>query len=122
VDRPPLCVFLAGAAYHFFRTSLLGLRLFPALAGAALVWMAGVLAREMGGGRFAQALAALALIPVPIYLILHHWLTMNAFEPLIWMACVWCVIRAVNRDQPRYLFWLGVLTGIVVQTKIPSRS
>jgi len=48
--------------------------------------MAGALARELGGGRFAQALAALAVLVVPIYLILHHWLTMNAFEPLIWMG------------------------------------
>jgi len=117
VDHPPMNVLVAWVAYHLFGTSLLGLRLFPALAGAALVWMAGVLAREMGGGRFAQGLAALAIIPVPIYLILHHWLTMNAFEPLIWMACVWCVIRAINRDQPAYLSWLGVLTGIGLETK-----
>jgi hypothetical protein len=117
VDHPPMNVLIAWVAYHLFGTSLLGLRFFPALAGAALVWIAGRLAREMCGGRFAQVLAALAVIPVPIYQIMHHWLTMNAFEPLIWMACIWCVIRSINRDQPKYLFWVGALTGIGLETK-----
>ncbi|MBZ5527861.1 MAG: glycosyltransferase family 39 protein [Acidobacteriia bacterium] len=117
VDHPPMSVFIAWFARHVFGDSLLGLRLLPAIAGAALVWMAGQLAREMGGGRFAQALAALAVIPVPIYLILQHWLTMNAFEPLLWMVCLWCVLRAINRDDPRYWFWFGALTGIGLETK-----
>ncbi|HXJ15847.1 MAG TPA: glycosyltransferase family 39 protein [Candidatus Polarisedimenticolia bacterium] len=117
VDHPPMAVFIAWFARHVFGESLLGLRLLPAIAGAALVWMAGLLAREMGGGRFAQALAALAVIPVPVYLILHHWLTMNAFEPLIWMGCLWCVLRAIDRGEPRYWFWFGALAGVGLETK-----
>ena len=117
VDHPPMNVFVAWFARHVFGDSPLGLRLLPAIAGAALVWMTGKLAREMGGGRFAQALAALAVIPVPIYLILQHWLTMNAYEPLLWMTCLWCVIRAINCGNPRYWFWFGVLTGVGFETK-----
>jgi len=117
VDHPPMNVLIAWFARHTFGESLLGLRLLPALAGAALVWITGKLAREMGGGRFAQALAALAVIPVPIYLIIHHWLTMNAFEPLLWMGCLWCVMRVINRGDPRYWFWFGMLIGIGLETK-----
>jgi hypothetical protein len=117
VDHPPMNVFITWFARHVFGESLLGLRLLPAIAGAALVWMTGELAREMGGSRFAQALSALAIIPVPIYLIMHHWLTMNAFEPLLWMGCVWCVVRAINRNDPRYWFWFGVITGVGLETK-----
>lgn len=117
VDHPPMAVFIAWFARHVFGDSALGLRLLPAIAGAALVWMAGNLAREMGGGRFAQVLAALAVIPVPIYMILHHWLTMNAFEPLLWMGCLWCVVRAINRGEPRYWFWFGSLAGVGLETK-----
>ncbi|MBZ5502870.1 MAG: glycosyltransferase family 39 protein [Acidobacteriia bacterium] len=117
VDQPPMIAFIAWFARHAFGDSLLGLRLLPAIAGAALVWMAGQLAREMGGGRLAQGLAALAVISVPVYLIMHHWLTMNAFEPLLWMGCLWCVLRAVNRGKPRYWFWFGTLTGIGLETK-----
>jgi Dolichyl-phosphate-mannose-protein mannosyltransferase len=117
MDHPPINVFITWFALHMFGDSLLGLRLSPAIAGAALVWMTGQLTREMGGSRFAQALAALAVIPVPIYLILHHWLTMNAFEPLVWMGCIWCAVRAINLGESRYWFWFGALTGIGLETK-----
>ena len=117
VDQPPLIALVAWIARHFFGDWLIGLRFFPALAGAAAVWLTGKLARELGGGAFAQVLAALAVICVPIYLILHHWLTMNAFEPLIWIGCVWCIVRAINRQAPRYWIWFGVLVGIGMETK-----
>jgi hypothetical protein len=117
VDHPPATVLVAWIARHLFGHSLIGLRFFPALAGAALVWLTGRLAREMGGGRFAQALAALAILPAPFYLILHHWLTNNAFEPLIWMGCIWCVLRAINSGEDRYWLWFGVLAGVGFETK-----
>ncbi|MGH9568677.1 MAG: ArnT family glycosyltransferase, partial [Candidatus Angelobacter sp.] len=117
VDQPPAIAVVSWFARHVFGESLLGLRFLPALAGAALVWLTGKLAREMGGGRFAQTLAALAILPVPFYLIFHHWLTMNAFEPLIWMGCIWCVLRAINTGRPSYWFWFGVLAGVGFETK-----
>ena len=77
VDQPPAIALIAWLARHVFGSSLIGLRLLPAIAGAALVWLTGKLAREMGGGRFAQALAALATLAAAIYLLFHHWLTMT---------------------------------------------
>ncbi|HEY2614726.1 MAG TPA: glycosyltransferase family 39 protein [Chthoniobacterales bacterium] len=117
VDQPPLIAFVAWIARHLFGESLFGLRLLPALAGAATVWLAGKLAREMGGGVFAQALAALGVIAAPVFLLFHHWLTMNAFEPLIWLGCTWCVVRAINRAEPRYWFWFGLLLGLGMENK-----
>jgi 4-amino-4-deoxy-L-arabinose transferase-like glycosyltransferase len=102
VDQPPLIGLVAWIARHLFGDSLLGLRLFPSLAGAATLWVTGRIVREMGGGSFAQVLSALAVVAAPIFLLMHHWLTMNAFEPLIWMASVWCLLRAITRDNPRY--------------------
>ena len=117
VDQPPFIAFVAWIARHFFGGWLIGLRFFPALAGAATVWLTGKLARELGGGAFAQVLAALAVICVPIYLILHHWLTMNAFESLIWIGCVWCIARVINQNGSRYWIWFGVLVGVGMETK-----
>jgi Dolichyl-phosphate-mannose-protein mannosyltransferase len=117
VDQPPLIALVAWIARHLFGDSLFGLRLFPALAGAATVWLTGKTAKEMGGGGFAQVLAALAVVAVPIFLILHHWLTMNAFEPLIWLAGIWCIVRAINRGAPPYWIWFGVLAGLGMENK-----
>jgi hypothetical protein len=117
VDHPPLIALVAWIARHLFGDSLIGLRFFPALAGAGTVWLTGKIAREFGGGAFAQVLAALAVIAVPIYLIMHHWLTVNAFEPLLWMACIWCIVRAINRNEPRYWIWFGILVGVTMEDK-----
>jgi len=117
VDQPPLIALIAWFARHLFGDSLLGLRLLPAVSGAGVVWLAGCLAREMGGGRFAQALAAVSVACVPAYLLFQHWLTMNAFEPLIWTGCAWCVVRAAHTREPRYWLGFGVLAGIGMENK-----
>ena len=119
VDQPPLIAFITWIARHTFGESLYGLRLLPAAAGGATVWLTGKLAREMGGGRFAQALAAIAVIAAPIYLLLHHWMTMNAFEPLIWVGCAWCIVRAINQSDPRYWLWFGFSSGSGWKTNTP---
>jgi hypothetical protein len=117
VDHPPLTVWLAWLARHAFGDSPLSVRLLPAVAGAALVWLTGKLVREMGGGRFAQAMAALAVVAVPVYLVSHHWLTDNAWEPLIWMSCVWLIVRAINSGDASYWIWFGILAGAGFENK-----
>ncbi len=117
VDHPPLTVWIAWLVRHLLGESLVAVRLLPALAGAALVWLTGALAREMGGGRFAQAVAALSVVVAPMYLVMHGLLTDNVFEQLIWMGCVWLVIRAINTGNERYWLWFGVLAGAGFQNK-----
>src|SRR5205809_7945080 len=68
VDQPPLIAFLVWFERNTFGDSLLALRLFPAAAGGALVMLTGKLAQELGGRRFSQALSALAVAVVPVYL------------------------------------------------------
>ena len=117
VDHPPLIALTTWLVLHTLGSSLLALRLLPALAGGALVWMTAQIAREIGGGRFAQVMAALSILPVPIYLILQHWLTMNAFEPLFWTAMMWAILRVVTAEEPRYWLIAGVLVGLGLENK-----
>src|SRR5262249_49733888 len=107
VDHPPLTVFLGWLTRHMFGESALAIRLLTALAGAALVWLTGKLARDMGGGRFAQGMGALAVVVVPTYLLFHHLLTDNAWEPLMWLGSIWLVVRAINTQDARYWLWFG---------------
>src|SRR5271155_1910112 len=65
VDQPPLIAFVAWLARHLFGSSMVSMRLFPVLTGAAVVWLTGILARELGGGRLAQFLAAAAILLAP---------------------------------------------------------
>ncbi|MGC2694249.1 MAG: glycosyltransferase family 39 protein [Candidatus Angelobacter sp.] len=117
VDHPPLTVWIAWMSRMVLGDSPLGVRLLPILAGAAVVWLTGKLAREMGGGRFAQAMAALAALVVPIYLIGGSWLTDNIFEQIIWLGCIWLVVRAVSTGNARYWLWFGILAGLGFENK-----
>jgi hypothetical protein len=117
VDQPPLIAFIAWLARHLFGESLVGLRLLPALAGAGLVVLTGKITQELGGKRLAQSLAGLAVAVAPIYLLMSHWLTMNSFEPVIWMGCVWCIVRWINRRDPRYWAVFGALVGVGMENK-----
>jgi hypothetical protein len=116
-SHPPGGILIAWLARHLFGDSLLALRFLPAVAGGALVWLTGRVARELGGRAFAQALAAVAVCFVPMYLVFDHWLMMNAFEPLVWLGCVWCVIRACRPGGDRYWIGFGALVGIGLELK-----
>ena len=92
--------------------SLLAIRFLPAVSGAWLVFLAGRIAWEVGGGRFAQLAAAVAVLVAPVYLALRGVLTMNAFEPLFWMTCAWISIRMVRREDARCWLPFGLVAGL----------
>src|SRR5579872_6518901 len=104
VDQPPLVAFAAwlSAPLHY---NIVALRILPLLAAAITVWLAARIARELGGGRFAQALAALATLLLPAYLLLGNTLTTTSFEPLSWTLLLYALIRLVRTGDGRY--WIA---------------
>jgi hypothetical protein len=117
VDQPPLIALAAWLTRHLLGTSVFAVHVIPALAAAAIVWVTGLLAREMGGSRFAQALAALCTACAGVYLAMGHLFTMNVFEPLFWMGCAWLVLRVINTGNDRLWLWFGVLAGVGLENK-----
>jgi len=117
VDQPPLIAFVAWAVRHVLGDSLPAIRLLPALAGAGQVLLTGLVARELGGGRFAQGFAALATLVAPGFLAFDSFFSMNAFEPLFWTGCAYVLIRIVNTGDQRLWLWFGVLAGVGLENK-----
>ncbi len=117
VDQPPLIAVFAWLTPHLFGTSVFAIRIIPAFASALLVWLTGRIARELGGGRFAQGLAALCSACAGVYIILGHLFTMNVFEPLLWMGCAYVVIRVVKTGNQKPWPRFGVLAGIGLENK-----
>src|SRR3954462_16026521 len=117
VDHPPLVAVVTATTRFLLGDSLVAIRLPAALAGAATVVLAGLLAHELGARRFGQGLAALAVLVATIYLPLHHILSMNAWEPLLWSGVAVFVIRGVDRGRTREWVYAGVLAGIAFQNK-----
>lgn len=116
VDHAPLVGLVARLAL-LLGGSLHVLRLLAAAAGALLVALTVVLARELGGGRFAQGLAGLAVIAAPVYLATDSVLSMNAFEPLFWMGCVFVLVRILKGGDPRLWLAFGALAGLGLMNK-----
>jgi hypothetical protein len=117
VDVAPMIALLGRIEITLFGDSLSAIRLFAALAGAGLVLLGAAIARELGGGRFAQGFAALCVLLAPGYLALDHFLNVNAFEPLCWMGCALLVVRIVNTGNEKLWLWFGLLAGLGLETK-----
>ena len=98
VDQPPLIALVTWITLQLLGESLVALRSIPAMASAAEIALTGLIARELGGGRFAQMLACLAALFAPGILISDGLLTMNAFEPLFWLGCAYLFIRIVREN------------------------
>lgn len=117
VDHAPLVGFVSEFTRALFGDSLFALRLLPALSAVPKVLLAGWMARELGGAKFSQSFAALLVLIAPIYLTFDNFLSMNAFEPVFWIACAAIVLRIINGGSPRLWFLFGVVAGVGLLNK-----
>lgn len=117
IDHPPLSIVLLAVSRWLLGDSLVAIRIFPALAASATVLLTGILARELGGSRLAMMLASLAALAQPVLLIMGSFYSMNAFEPLIWAATMFCIVRMVKKNDARYWLAIGVLLGVGLEVK-----
>ncbi len=118
VDHPPFIALVAAFTRWLLGDSLLALRLPAILTGALIVFFTGILVREMGGKRFAQVLAALAVIVAPVNLFVHHILSMNVFDHLFWVIAAWLTVKVLKQPQRKYWILLGITCGLGLQNKI----
>lgn len=107
-SNPPLIGWVSWLVQHTLGDSLIATRLLPLLAGALLVILAGLMAAEMGGGRFAQFLAGTATLFSPSY-----FRAASMFQPVIFDILFWSILTVLfirflssGRRQPVILFGL----------------
>lgn len=115
-DQPPITPLLARVATELFGDSLVGLRLPSALAAGLVVLLGGLIARELGGDRAAQALAAGAVAVSAYLLAVGHTLSTSTFDLLAWTALSWAVIRALRVGGKAWLA-VGVIGGVGLENK-----
>src|SRR5215471_4228809 len=117
VDLAPFSALVLRLELTLFGQSLFALRLVPALASASTVALTGALVRQMGGRTWAVTLACLATLSAPVYLGIGNFYSLNVFEPLLWMGCVYCLVRIINGGSLRYWLVFGLLAGLGVENK-----
>jgi 4-amino-4-deoxy-L-arabinose transferase-like glycosyltransferase len=117
VDHAPLIAVVARVSRWLLGDRLYALRLFPALASGAKVFLTGWMVRELGGGRTAQALAATGVFVAPIFIVFDNFLSMNAFEPVFWMGCAAIALHILNQGNERLWLLFGVVAGLGLLNK-----
>ena len=117
VDFPPLIAVVGWLVDKLAPGSLVALRMVSLAAGAATVILAAFIARELGGGRRAQWMAALGWALTPYILgsasIFHPtWL-----DALAWTSFLYVTVRLLVRHEPRLWLLLGLIAGIGLEAK-----
>ncbi len=117
VAYPPLTPFLEHIGLAVFGLSLVGLRLFSVLAQAVAIFVSGLMARELGGGKLAQVAAALAVALSPLPLFNGTEFQYTSFDFLWWVLIAYFTIRLLRSDNPRWWLAIGVTVGVALLTK-----
>ncbi len=117
VDYPPVTPTIARLSLWLFGPSVWGLRLWPSIAGALMVVLASMIARELGGGRPARLLASLGAA-TSLVLLGANWLFQTVtFDQVNWLVAFWLAARLVRTGDRRLWLALGVVLGIGLETK-----
>jgi 4-amino-4-deoxy-L-arabinose transferase-like glycosyltransferase len=117
VDHGPVVALQARLGVALFGKSLAGIRMFSALAGAATVFLTGVITWALGGRRIAQALAMLGILLAPEFLGLDSFLSMNSFEAVFWMAAVLAVLMLLRGASASWWILFGLAGGLGIENK-----
>lgn len=117
MDFPPGIALLADLVRGVLGDSLVAIRLAPAVAGTAVLVMAAVLARELGGGWRAQTLAALCVLTSPLFLRTGTLFQPVVLDQLAWTLALYALVRLSGGYGPGSWLVLGIALGLGLLVK-----
>ena len=117
VEYPPITPFLTRISLDIFGLSLVSARMFAALAQSIIMVLAGLMARELGGKRATQILAAIATAIAPIALVEGATVMYMTFDFLWSVLIAYFAIRMLKSEDPRWWLGIGAAIGLGMMTK-----
>lgn len=116
-SNPPLIGWVSWVIQHMLGNSLGAVRLIPELASCALIFLAGLITREFGGGRTAQFLAGLGIVISPAFLRAGGMLQPVIFDILAWTLVCYFLLRVLRSNSLVGFRWFGLLFGLGMLNK-----
>jgi uncharacterized membrane protein (GlpM family) len=95
--------------HKIFGFSVFGIRFFPALMGAASVWIIALIVKELGAGTEALVIACLTFILSTGFLLADSLFTATAFDELVWLLTTWLVLRMVKRNDQKMWVYIALV-------------
>lgn len=117
MEFPPFIAFIARLSVLLFDVSLWGMRLFPTLAGIAILILCCGMAFEMGGKKMAVMLAGVSVLAFLPYYRNHLLFQPVAFDQFFWTLGFFLLLKYFNTRQYKYLLWLGFAVGLGLLNK-----
>jgi Dolichyl-phosphate-mannose-protein mannosyltransferase len=118
VDQPPFSILMLKISRFILGDSLTAIRFLPALLGALTIFISGKIAKELGGGIFAQSMAAICMIIAPIYLALNSYYSMNSFDVFFWALSFYVLILIIKYEKKNLWYIIGIIIGLGLMNKI----
>jgi len=116
-EFPPFIAFLGRLSHIFFDYSLWGTRLFPTLAGIAILVLCCLIAKELGGKSKALFLAGICVLAFLPFYRNHTLFQPVAFDQLFWTLGFYFLIKYLNSEHKKYLIFWGITLGIGLLNK-----
>jgi len=114
---PPLIGWIACIMQNIFGYSVFAVRLFPALLSGGMIFLAGAISKELGGGRYASFLAAIGLTISVFFLRSYLLFQPVHIEIFLWTLCIFLLIKYVNSQSGKYLILFGLFAGLSLLNK-----
>ena len=118
VDLQPLSAIILAVSRFLFGDSIFGIRIFSYLAGSAIVFVTGLIAREFGGSKFAQISSAFLVIFSGVVLGASSYFSMNSFDILLSTLMFYYLIKLINTNNPKLWIVIGILFGVGLENKL----
>lgn len=117
VAYPPLTSLIGRIGLELFGLSLVGIKSLAALAQCAGMVLAGLMAKELGGGRKAVVVTAIAVAIAPMSLLMSTLFQYISFDYLWWVLAAYFMVRLLKSDDPRWWLGIGAAIGLGMMTK-----
>lgn len=117
VAYPPITPLAGRVELILFGTSLTGFRVFSAMAVSMVMVLAGLIAKELGGKRYAQLLAAVAAGIAPISLVQGAVFQYVSFDYLWGVTITYLLVRLLKTDDARWWVPIGAVLGLGMETR-----
>ena len=118
VDLQSLSAVILAASRFLFGDSIFGIRIFSYVAGSAIVFLTGLIARELGGSKLAQISSAFLVIFSGVILGASSYFSMNSFDIFLSTLMFYYLIKLINTNNPKLWIVIGILFGIGLENKL----
>ncbi len=114
---PPLISLFAFTMKSLFGFSMFSVKILPALLSGALIYLCTKIAKELGGGLYAQILTAIALTCTPLVLRAYILFQPVPFDIFFWTLIYYLILRFINTKNLKLFYIIGIVVGLALLNK-----